>query len=198
MENIEDELDNKSIERDEEPTEIEEKVADIDDIAEQKSVPKKRSKKERSPAQIAAFEKARLKRQENYRKRQEAKKTVIDEEVSQSDPDPVPKKRPPIKTQSTRKQSIKSVDEYHDFIPEPPQPIINNYYYGTNQYKQQKSKKKKKVEIVESSSESSDSDEEYLPPYSEAKEKKQIQKKLKQEIYPTKQQQKPSLSFKYV
>lgn len=194
MENIENELDNKSIERDENISiEVEEK---------EEKVVKKRTKKERSPAQIAAFEKARLKRQENYKKRQEQKNTIDNvediAEHSKGEEQSLPTRKP-IKTQSTRKQALKSVDDYHDFIMpsnEPPQPIINNYYYGTNQYKQsksEKSKKKKKVEIIESSSESEDdSDEEYLPP-------KQIQKKATPPpSFSEAQRPKPSLNFKYV
>tara|TARA_R110002124_G_scaffold77603_1_gene207872 strand:+ start:1096 stop:1683 length:588 start_codon:yes stop_codon:yes gene_type:complete len=195
MEKIEDELDNKSIERSPDEENITIKV--------EEQVDKKRTKKERSPAQIAAFEKARLKRQENYKKRQEQKTEatgpplvgdLVDDGVT-------PEPRKPIKTQSTRKQALKSVDDYHDYQ-EPNisrQPIINNYYYGTNQYKSgNKKKSKKKVEIVEPSSDSeyTDSDEEYLPQQA----KREIQKapptaKREKETIP---QERVSLPFKFV
>tara|TARA_R110002096_G_scaffold58829_3_gene147867 strand:+ start:2316 stop:2900 length:585 start_codon:yes stop_codon:yes gene_type:complete len=194
MEKIEDELDNKSIERSPDEENITIKV--------EEQVDKKRTKKERSPAQIAAFEKARLKRQENYKKRQEQKTEatgppLVGDQVDEITPEP----RKPIKTQSTRKQALKSVDDYHDYQ-EPNisrQPIINNYYYGTNQYKSgNKKKSKKKVEIVEPSSDSeyTDSDEEYLPQQA----KREIQKapptaKREKETIP---QERVSLPFKFV
>ena len=137
MEGIENELENKSIERDD-PVE---------------SVEKKRTKKERSPAQIAAFEKARKKRAENLalKKEKKIKEPVIaDENLIDNFVDEEPPPRKPIKTQSTRKQAIKSVDEYHDYPQQPKQPIINNYYYGTNNHDRtepvlkKKSKKKRK------------------------------------------------------
>lgn len=167
MEGIENELENKSIERDD-PVE---------------SVEKKRTKKERSPAQIAAFEKARKKRAENLalKKEKKIKEPVIaDENLIDNFVDEEPPPRKPIKTQSTRKQAIKSVDEYHDYPQQPKQPIINNYYYGTNNHDRtepvlKKKSKKKKVQIVESSSEDDDSDEDYSPP--PARPKKQIQRK---------------------
>ena len=176
MEDIESELENKSIEREETPD----------------AEPKKRTKKERSPAQIAAFEKAKIKRAENIALKKQAKAQQIKEPAPQDteakkiidiwknivDEEQPPRK--PIKTQSTRKQTIKSVDDYHDYQ-EPRQPIINNYYYGTNNHdaappkpERQKRGRKKKVEIVESSSDSeSDDDEDYTPPAP----KKQIQRK---------------------
>ena len=193
MEKIEDELDNKSIERSPDEENITIKV--------EEQVDKKRTKKERSPAQIAAFEKARLKRQENYKKRQEQKTEAtgpplggdqVDDGVT---PELNKEYRKPIKTQSTRKQALKSVDDYHDYQEPniPRQPIINNYYYGTNQYKSgNKKKTKKKVEIVEPSSDSeyTDSDEEYLP-------QREIQKAppKKKETIP---QERVSLPFKFV
>lgn len=162
MENIEAELENKSIERvDPEPSDE----------------PKKRTKKERSPAQIAAFEKARKKRAENLAlKKQNKIKEPEKENFIDNLVDEEPPPRKPIKTQSTRKQALKSVDEYHDYPQK--QPIINNYYYGTNNHDhqevKQKKSRKKKVQIVESSSED-DSDEDYSPP--PARPKKQIQRK---------------------
>ena len=165
MENIETELENKSIER----------------VDPETDEPKKRTKKERSPAQIAAFEKARKKRAENLALKKQNKikepdaeaKNFIDNLV---DEEPPPRK--PIKTQSTRKQALKSVEEYHDYPQQQKQPIINNYYYGTNNHDhqevKQKKSRKKKVQIVESSSED-DSDEDYSPP--PARPKKQIQRK---------------------
>ena len=123
-------------------------------------------------------------------------KTIVDEE---------PPPRKPIKSQSTRKQTIKSVDDYHDsrFAEEPRQPIINNYYYGTNNHdaappkpERQKRGRKKKVEIVESSSDSeSDDDEDYTPPAP----KKQIQRKQtpirsERELTP----ERPKLQYNFV
>jgi hypothetical protein len=182
MENIENELDNKSIERDETPLPA---AADAE--------PKKRTKKERSPAQIAAFEKARKKRAENLALKKEAKnkepspeaKNIIDNWKNIVDEEPPPRK--PIKTQSTRKQALKSVEEYHDYPQQQKQPIINNYYYGTNNHEhigketKQKKSRKKKVPVEVSSSDSEgevytdDDDEDYTPP--PAKPKKQIQRK---------------------
>ncbi len=178
MENIESELENKSIERvDPEPSQS------IDE-------PKKRTKKERSPAQIAAFEKARKKRAENLALKKEKKvkePDIADENIIDNFVDEEPPPRKPIKTQSTRKQALKSVEEYHDYPQQPKQPIINNYYYGTNNHehqevKQKKSRKKKvpllREEVSSSDSEGevyTDDDEDYTPP--PAKPKKQIQRK---------------------
>ena len=63
VENIEKELEAKSIEKPNITMDIEEK----EDIPEQTAKPApKKSKKVRSQAQIEAFERARLKRKENY------------------------------------------------------------------------------------------------------------------------------------
>ena len=68
MEEIDNELETKSIERDEVNIEVEEVVPE----PEPPTVPKK-SKKVRSAAQIAAFEKAKIKRQENIKLKKEQK-----------------------------------------------------------------------------------------------------------------------------
>lgn len=140
MEAINEELDNKSIER----TEI-------------KEVVKEQPKKTRTEAQKQAFEKARKKRQANLKARKEAEEldSWAEDELQREDPQPVikppPKKRGrPRKTKAEppAQQFIQPPDPqlasgfgfgqtpafnpYHQqYYQPPPQPapVNNNYYY---------------------------------------------------------------------
>tara|TARA_R110000764_G_scaffold48418_3_gene107558 strand:- start:4808 stop:5416 length:609 start_codon:yes stop_codon:yes gene_type:complete len=156
---IEAELEAKSIEKD-----ISFSIDDIEEIEK----PKK-SKKVRSQAQIQAFEKARVKRAENFEKRKLLKeqeklekkevKTKIKEEINNLSTEEIKEK--------IIKKTSKSLDNvvpptvqhsYGHYAHQPP--VINNYYYNTlspDMNATEKRGRKKKV-VYES-----DSDEEQLP-----------------------------------
>tara|TARA_R110002096_G_scaffold25375_1_gene79398 strand:- start:2786 stop:3385 length:600 start_codon:yes stop_codon:yes gene_type:complete len=153
------ELDEKSIEK--EPTitsEIHDEPSDIEK-------PKK-SKKVRSQAQIEAFEKARIKRAENYEKRkllkeaekQEKKevKTKIKEEINNLSTEEIKEKIKPKPKPNVVSQPVMQAPPQYTYQQQPT-PIINNYYYNTPPHIQEeivKKGRKKKVVYV------SDSDEE--------------------------------------
>ena len=159
---IEEELDNKSIEKD---NSISAEIIDDNDTIEK---PKK-SKKVRSEAQIKAFEKARIKRQENYEKRkllkeaekQEKKevKTKIKEEINNLSTEEI-KEKIKEKPKLVRQNAVPQQPQYPQYnYHQPPTPIINNYYYNTPPPQQEepvKKGRKKKIVYV------SDSDEEIL------------------------------------
>lgn len=161
---IEEELDNKSIEKD---NSISAEIIDDNDTIEK---PKK-SKKVRSEAQIKAFEKARIKRQENYEKRkllkeaekQEKKevKTKIKEEINNLSTEEIKEKikeKPKLVRQNAVPQQPQPQYPQYNYH-QPPTPIINNYYYNTPPPQQEppvKKGRKKKIVYV------SDSDEEIL------------------------------------
>ncbi len=163
MEDIEDiidqELEQKSIEK------IPTLSAEISDSQDE---PPKKSKKVRSEAQIAAFEKARLKRAENYEKRkllkeqekQEKKeiKTKIKEKVNNLSTEEIKEEiQKPIKKPVPNLPPQHSYGHYN--YQQPQTPIINNYYYNTPPPQEPVKKgRKKKVVYV------SDSDEEIEPP----------------------------------
>tara|TARA_R110000850_G_scaffold108983_2_gene221492 strand:+ start:2062 stop:2622 length:561 start_codon:yes stop_codon:yes gene_type:complete len=164
MEEIMEELDNKEVER------VKVEVSDVKDTEEttdDKPVEVKKTKKVRSEKQIAAFEKAKLKRAENValKKKQKEedklkKKTSI---VEKSIIDDLPEQTiTKLKQEAVKK--YKPVLDY-DVPHHNPQPIINNYYYGTNEYGQSPSAQKpprgRKKQVVLSSSSEEESEEEY-------------------------------------
>tara|TARA_R110000737_G_scaffold307930_1_gene315888 strand:- start:878 stop:1444 length:567 start_codon:yes stop_codon:yes gene_type:complete len=166
MEEIMEELDNKQVER------VKMEVSDVKDIEENpidNPVEVKKTKKVRSEKQIAAFEKAKLKRAENValKKKQKEedklkKKTSI---VEKSIIDDLPEQTiTKFKQEAVKK--FKPVLDY-DVPHHNPQPIINNYYYGTNEYGQpppataQKPPRGRKKQVVLSSSSEEESEEEY-------------------------------------
>ena len=159
MEEIDNELETKSIERDEVNIEVEEVVPE----PEPPIVPKK-SKKVRSAAQIAAFEKAKIKRQENIKLKKEQKaqekenkknlKLKFKEELNSSKAIEPRSKTPPLvrPKPSVQEKPIQSSN--------PREQVIQNhyYYYGVpppqqeSHYTKSDKKKKKKKPIMESSS----------------------------------------------
>ena len=163
MEEIMEELDNKEVER------VKVEVSDVKDIEENpidNPVEVKKTKKVRSEKQIAAFEKAKLKRAENValKKKQKEedklkKKTSI---VEKSIIDDLPEQTiTKFKQEAVKK--FKPVLDY-DVPHNNPQPIINNYYYGTNEYgppSAQKPPRGRKKQVVLSSSSEEESEEEY-------------------------------------
>lgn len=183
MEKIEEEINEKLIEKDtdESPT----APAPPAPATGTGSAPAEKKKKERTPAQKAAFEKARQKRAENYQKRKALKEQTKIKEVtslSQVDPEIIEDLRksavaPPTAPSVKRPQVSFAPPPPQDYAPlgggawhpqqawqQPPQPVINNYYYGTTPgspavTEPKERKKKKKVIIPESSSEE-ESDEE--------------------------------------
>ena len=174
MDDIEKELQEKLIEKD---TNISAEITDELPAVntEIKETPKK-SKKVRSAAQIAAFEKAKIKRKENFEKRKLDRETKI---TTHDNNDLV---QPAIVKKEIKKENPQP--SYHH-----PQPIINNYYYGTNDYadtdrgRNRKGKKKKQV-IIESSS---SSDEEIVekpptPPPRQAQQTNNNQEKVTNQL----------------
>ena len=167
MSDIEEELDNKEVERIKITTEPLEK----------------KSKKVRSPAQIAAFNKAQETRRKNVltkkenqlaqkielkQKKKEVKQQVIEEmnkpQVIYDKPQvtkPVVIDKPEPEPTKPRPREVQSLERGGA-------PIINNYYYGTNKTSNKKSKRRKK-KIVESSSEEDDSDDSDYEPSVEIK-----------------------------
>ena len=160
MENIEQEIENKEVERIKEVVVVNEPV--VEEIDQNITTPTK-SKKVRSQAQIDAFKKAQEKRKANILlkkesaaqellNKKEVKKAIkekVEEEFNQILPDVEPEvpssMRIPI--QSTRKKVLSNVDKLHESAL---RPIINNYYYS--EAPPQKRGRKKKV-IIESSDE---------------------------------------------
>lgn len=173
MDEINEELENKQVERVKE--EVSE-VTDGDTLCQEQSdkdynnIPK--TKKQRSQKQIEAFEKARKKRAENIslKKKEKAenkgkKKTTIKEEPSVIDslpPETIETMRRNAVNPTPKFKPILNYDVPHQYQNNHPAPIINNYYYGTNDnnISNKKTSKKKKKVVVESSSSESESEEE--------------------------------------
>ena len=192
MEEINEELENKEVER------VKMVITDNEDNTElPNELPneiikeKPKTKKVRSEKQIAAFEKAKLKRAENVSKRAQEKekklnKTKITETESIIDSLPIESIKELKK--SAVDPAYKPVLDY-DVPPQhskghynhQPQPsIINNYYYGTNDHTPLPERKKKKKVVIESSS--SEEEEEYT----------------EEEIYGEIQPSSPTLKYKFV
>lgn len=197
MENIEQEIENKEVER------IKEVVTDVvvnepeNVVVSTENIAPKPSKKVRSKAQIEAFKKAQEKRKANILlkkeslaqeviKKKEVKKAIkekVEEEFSAASlpVNAVPNvsfTEPPekIPIQSTRKSVLNNVDKVHNGVA----PIINNYYYsGAPPPEVEREKKKrgrKKKVVIESSSSSEESSDEDIPP--PEVERKVIKKKI--------------------
>jgi len=161
---IENEIENKSIERTviEEPESEPEPETLVEDTPPHSvSVkPKRRTKKERSPAQIAAFEKARLKRMEiaNQKKQikaqQKEEDNILKEQIKARLDEPQQQPQPILK-----KEVVKPRVQPREIVREQ---VVNNYYYYGEEQPKRKGRKKK---IVEPEPESeSESEEEYIPP----------------------------------
>ena len=166
MEDIEKELEEKSIERDVQVqiTELGSEAEEPEVIEEAPKPPVKKVKKARSEKQIAAFEKARLKRAEGIaaRKKDKEEQKELKKELKKN---PLPAKVIP---------SVSSVINQEQSIPKPvvqPSPsreqVIQNhyYYYGVpppehQQYNESKKKKKKSKRPPTPSSSESESEEE--------------------------------------
>ena len=161
MTDIEEELDNKEVERIQITTEPLEK----------------KTKKVRSPAQIAAFNKAQETRRANVLIKKEnqlaqklelkQKKKEVKQQVIEEMNKPEPTKPEPIKPEPT-KPTTKPRSREVESLERGGAPIINNYYYGTNKTSNKKSKRRKK-KVVESSSEDDDSDDSDYEPSVELK-----------------------------
>ena len=161
MTDIEEELDNKEVERIQITTEPLEK----------------KTKKVRSPAQIAAFNKAQETRRKNVLIKKEnqlaqklelkQKKKEVKQQVIEEMNKPEPTKPEPIKPEPT-KPTTKPRSREVESLERGGAPIINNYYYGTNKTSNKKSKRRKK-KVVESSSEDDDSDDSDYEPSVELK-----------------------------
>lgn len=196
MENIEQEIENKEVER------IKEVVTDVvvnepeNVVVSTENIAPKPSKKVRSKAQIEAFKKAQEKRKANILlkkeslaqeviKKKEVKKAIkekVEEEFSAASlpVNAVPNvsfTEPPekIPIQSTRKSVLNNVDKVHNGVA----PIINNYYYSGAPPEKKKRGRKKKV-VIESSSSSEESSDEDIPP--PEVERKVIKKKIPRAI----------------
>ena len=175
MEDIEAELESKSIERipgdevevDNEPEPVVEPVEEIKEaVAEIKPVEVvKKSKKVRSQKQIEAFEKARKKRAEilaEKKLQKEAEKEQKKEEKKALKKAPPP----PVDTQDVN--LMKPMSQGGNPVPHPVNPrheVVNNYYYYNvepdhHETPKRKKKKSKRRPPTPSSSESESSDEE--------------------------------------
>jgi hypothetical protein len=193
MEDIEQELEQKSIER--EPKTPESRSVEIQEVVEPEPEPEpqgvpsavvepvveppKKTKRARSQKQIEAFEKARLKRAEGIAARkklkEEAKLQKKEEkkqpkpEVSSAKHEPKDTPRPSVHDVSVPKPVVNTPAS----VSNPREQVIQNhyYYYGVpppqhDQYTKGKKKKKSKRPPTPTSSESESSEEEYeqLPP----------------------------------
>lgn len=176
----------------------------------------KKSKKVRSAAQIAAFEKAKLKRAENLRLKREQKekdklnkkeeKKIIKEKVKEE----LSKPEPLVRQETTAPMAIQQPSFNSS---NPREQVIQNhyYYYGVpppNHYEKPKKKKSKKKQIVEPSSSSSEEEEEYSnspiqhpyrppsPPI-EPQSYKELQNYQEERYTPAPQKAHPKLKFAF-
>ena len=189
MEDIEKELEEKSIERDVQVqiTELEPEVIEEAPIPEavQAPAPVKKVKKARSEKQIAAFEKARLKRAEGIASRKkdkeeqkELKKEVKKQEKKLQDVAIVQEQtipKPVVNTPTSKEQVIQNHYYYYGV---PPPPASQHDYTEPK-----KKKKKSKRPPTPSSSESESSEEEEY--------------EVKPQVAPLKQYQPPKYQFSY-
>jgi len=204
MEDIEKELESKSIERDE---------VQIKEVVEQLQLPVvKKTKKTRSAAQIAAFERAKEKRAANIalkKKQKEEEKTIIKEEkaiIKEKVKELIKEKTEPVdipKKSQEEKQPVREVPQVYN----PREPVVNNhyYYYGVpppqhyTEPPEKKSRKPKKPRPPTPSS--SESEEEYYPIAKEPAEEPELYKELQNfkepEPQPQYQAPKPQLKFRF-
>jgi len=199
MEDIEKELESKSIERDE---------VQIQEVVEEQPV--KRTKKTRSAAQIAAFEKAKQKRAESIalkKKQKEEEKTIIKEEKA------IIKEKVKEITEGglrlIKEKDIPKNLEHEKPVREVPQlynpreQVVNNhyYYYGVpppQQYTEPPEKKKKPKKPRPPTPSSSESEEEYIQePPEEPELYKKLQSFKEPEPQPQYQAPKPQLKFRF-
>ena len=167
MSDIEQELEEKEVERIKISVETPQEPAPP--VPETKIQPSK--KKTRSPAQIAAFDKAQEKRRQNVLLKKEKlekdkqERKQLKQEVKQKIEDEMnstTKIREPVELTKELVEPIKPEVSYTKQKTKPSvkesnhAPIINNYYYGTTKTSTKPKRRKKKV--VESSSDDSDSD----------------------------------------
>lgn len=144
MEEINEELEQKEVERVKlDVSDIEREALDGDVLAQEESdknfdesftqpAPTPKPKRQRTQKQIEAFEKARIKRAENIAKKKKEKeenkgkrKTKIVEEPSVID------SLPQQKVEELKKRAIEETPRKVKFSQQPPPQVINNYYYGS-------------------------------------------------------------------
>ena len=160
MEEIEAELEQKSIERDQKDMKIEE-VEPVDPVEPVETTPPvetledppppKKTKKTRSPAQIAAFEKARNSRAANLKIKKELQaEKKLQQKQEKEDIRTEIKER--IDNPKVKQVNFKEIKEEQ---PRYREQVTNNYYYYGSDIAgdQVKPKKRKKKPVVESSSE---------------------------------------------
>ena len=189
MEDIEKELEEKSIERDVQVqiTELEPEVIEEAPIPEavQAPAPVKKVKKARSEKQIAAFEKARLKRAEGIasRKKDKEEQKELKKELKKN---PLPSEVVP-RISTVQEQSIPKPVVQPSTSKE--QVIQNHYYYygvpppqHDNNVSNKKKKKSKRPPTPSSSESESSEEEEY---------------EVKPQVAPLKQYQPPKYQFSY-
>lgn len=205
VEDIEKELEEKSIERD--LTGIEVVEAEVASApanitsgtprAEEESKPVKKTKRVRSEKQIAAFEKARLKRAEGIAARKKEKEEIKEQKKLQKQEEKKVKFKPEIESVISKEQSIsKPVINTTPSVAGPREQVVQNhyYYYGTpppdhaggHNNTRKKKKKKSKRPPTPSSSSASESESE------SEEEEKQIQQQQQYYEVP-----KPSYKFSY-
>lgn len=205
VEDIEKELEEKSIERDLTGIEVVEAevAANITSGtphevgAEEESKPVKKTKRVRSEKQIAAFEKARLKRAEGIAARKKEKEEIKEQKKLQKQEEKKVKFKPEIESVISKEQSIsKPVINTTPSVAGPREQVVQNhyYYYGTpppdhaggHNNTRKKKKKKSKRPPTPSSSSASESESE------SEEEEKQIQQQQQYYEVP-----KPSYKFSY-
>lgn len=175
---IEQELEKKSIERDGGDEEVEVQISELEPevIEEAPKTPVKKVKKARSEKQIAAFEKARLKRAEGIaaRKKDKEEQKELKKELKKN---PLPAKVVPsvstVQEHGVSKPVVQPSPGVASSRADRPEVIQNHYYYygvpppQDNHYNQSKKKNKKSKRPPTpdpSSSESESSEEEeYVP-----------------------------------
>tara|TARA_R110000796_G_scaffold54971_3_gene128347 strand:- start:862 stop:1473 length:612 start_codon:yes stop_codon:yes gene_type:complete len=187
MDDIEKELEAKSIERDTNP-EVDLEITEVPEVLEVLEPPVKKVKKARSEKQIAAFEKARLKRAEGIalRKQEKQDNKELKKELKKN-PLAIGKVLPAIEEPSIEPSIVKeksvpkpvvntspSVAGSREQVADKVSPVIQNhyYYYGVpppeHNYNEPKKKKKTKrpptPEPSSSESESESEEEQDTPP----------------------------------
>jgi len=206
MEDIEKELESKSIERDE--VQIKE-VIQAEQQGQEEPVVKK-TKKTRSAAQIAAFEKAKEKRAANIalKKKQKEEEKIIKkekvkefkEELTEGSLRLIKEKTEPVENLKHEKQPVRDVPQSTN----PREQVIQNhyYYYGVpppqhyTPQPEKKSRKPKKPRPPTPSSSESDSEEEFIQ-HQEPPEEPELYKELQNFKEPEPQTPKPQLKFRF-
>ena len=212
MEEIEAELEQKSIER------VESVIKEVKEQVLVEPPAKAKPKRARSQKQIEAFEKAKLKRAENLRLKKEQKekdklekKTKIKEFKKELDSDPPQREQAeqskPNSVRVQEKNVSKPVIQTPASAPNSREQVIQNhyYYYGVPPPQQEhsisKSKKKKKSKKPptppSSESESESSDEEYYHEPKSPPVEPESYKELQSIPKPTPRRQNPKSSLKF-